>query len=161
MFSDEVSWPRTLRTRRSQQSQRLLRVPVTCLQISFGLLESHSLLLQIKLMPEASTHAGFLPVFSTQGTGKSSRIHRSPFRLSMPGWTACHTATANRDNSSLQPLQCLPHTALQCHLQTRARQPHHSLKEKPIPSAAALQSQTPAYGDGDSPASVTNFVPLH
>lgn len=34
----------------------------------------------------------------------------SPFYLSMPGWTASHTATTNRDNSSARPLQRLPHS---------------------------------------------------
>lgn len=150
MFSDEVIWPTALCTRRSQQSQRLFRVSMTCLQVSFGLLQSRSSLLQIKMIPAASTYAGLFSVFRMQGTGKSSRIHLSPFHLSLPGWAACHTGTANRDNSSLQLLQCLPHTALQCHLQTRPRHPYHTLTEKPIPPAAASQTQTAAaHGDGE------------
>lgn len=53
-------------------------------------------------------------------------------------------ATTNRDNSSTQLLQNLPHIALECHLQTTVSHPYQSLKEKPIPPAAALRSHTAA-----------------
>lgn len=89
LFPDEARRPMAVCTRRSWQSQRLLRVSIPYLQISFGLLESHSLLLQIKLKPAASTYAELLSILSMQGAGKSRRIHQSPFYLNMPGWTEC------------------------------------------------------------------------
>lgn len=49
-------------------------------------------------------------ILSTQGTGKCGRTRYCPFYPSLSGWTACHTATTNRENTQQCHATAVPFT---------------------------------------------------